>query len=116
VTEQILLYGIHNCDTVKKARKWLDAQNLDHQFVDFRKDGTDKLKIKHWIDTVGADTLLNKRGTTWRKLSPEQQQLDSDQALVSLLCEYPALIKRPVLEAGKKLLVGFSEATYLDIK
>ena len=116
MTEQILLYGIHNCDKVKKARNWLDAQNLDHQFVDFRKDGTDKLKIKRWIDTLGADTLLNKRGTTWRKLSPEQQQLDSVRDLVSLLSEHPTLIKRPVLEAGKELLVGFSEVTYSDIK
>lgn len=116
MTEQILIYGIHNCDTVKKARKWLDAQNLDHQFVDFRKDGIDEIKIERWLDSLGADTLLNKRGTTWRKLSPEQQQFESDKALVTLLCEHPTLIKRPVLESGDKLLVGFSEAAYLEIK
>jgi len=116
VTEQIFLYGIHNCDTVKKARKWLDVHNLDHHFIDFRKDGTDKLKIKRWIDAVGVETLLNKRGTTWRKLSPEQQHLDSEQALVSLLSEHPTLIKRPVLEVGRKVLVGYSEADYLGIK
>lgn len=116
VTENILLYGIHNCDTVKKARKWLDAQDIGYQFVDFRKDGTDKQKIARWIERAGAETVLNKRGTTWRKLSPDQQQIESGQSLVELLCEQPALIKRPVLEAGEKLLIGFSEASYLEIK
>lgn len=116
MTENILLYGIHNCDTVKKARKWLDANDMDYQFVDFRKDGTDKQKIARWIDKAGAETVLNKRGTTWRKLLPEQQQIESDQALVELLSEQPTLIKRPVLEAGDKLLIGFSEASYSEIK
>ena len=116
MTENILLYGIHNCDTVKKARKWLDANDMDYQFVDFRKDGTDKKKIARWIDQAGAETVLNKRGTTWRKLSPEHQQIESDQALVELLSEQPALIKRPVMEAGDKLLIGFSESSYSEIK
>lgn len=108
----ILLYGIHNCDTVKKARKWLESQNIDYQFVDFRKDGTDKNKIARWVREAGADKIVNKRGTTWRKLSPEQQKVDSGQALVELLNEQPTLIKRPILEAGNSLLVGFSETEY----
>lgn len=116
MTTNTFLYGIHNCDSVKKARKWLDAQDIDYQFVDFRKDGADKQKITRWVAEAGAEKVLNKRGTSWRKLSPEQQQIDSDLALVELLSEQPTLIKRPVLEAGNKLLVGFSETSYLKIK
>ncbi len=116
VAGNIRLYGIPNCDTVKKARKWLDSQNLDYQFVDFRKDGTEKERIAHWVRDAGAEKVLNKRGTTWRKLPPEKQQISTDEALVELLNEQPTLIKRPVLEAGDALLIGFSETDYLKLK
>ena len=111
----MILYGISNCDTVRKARKWLSERNVDHQYHDFRKDGLDQQTVKNWLDSVGMDVLLNKRGTTWRKL-PEEEKTDlSDQRLIQLLVDNPTLIKRPVLITDQQILVGFKEADYLSL-
>lgn len=111
----MILYGISNCDTVRKARKWLSERNVDHQYHDFRKDGLDQETVKNWLDSVGMDVLLNKRGTTWRKL-PEEEKTDlSDQRLIQLLVDNPTLIKRPVLITDQQILVGFKEADYLSL-
>ncbi len=111
----MILYGISNCDTVRKARKWLSERNVDHQYHDFRKDGLDHETVKNWLDSVGMDVLLNKRGTTWRKL-PEEEKTDlSDQRLIQLLVDNPTLIKRPVLITDQQILVGFKEADYLSL-
>ena len=108
----IHVYGIPNCDTVKKARQWLDAQGLDYTFHDYKKEGADPEKLAVWIDAEGVDTVLNRRGTTWRKLSDDQKaDLDAAKA-VALLQANPSMIKRPVVEHLGGLLVGFSESEW----
>ncbi|MGB0920805.1 MAG: ArsC family reductase [Alphaproteobacteria bacterium] len=106
----ITLYGISNCDTVRRARKWLDAEGIDAAYHDFRKDGLAEAQLKKWVGAVGIDTLLNKRGTTWRNLPDDQKDGLSDIDAIALMVEHPALIKRPVIEAGNKILVGFKAA------
>lgn len=109
----IEFYGIPNCDTVKKARSWLDAQGADYTFHDYKKEGADPAKLKQWIAAKGVDIVLNKRGTTFRKLSDaEKAQADDPAAAVGLLAANPSMIKRPVVEYpvknGSGLLVGFN--------
>lgn len=105
------LYGISNCDTVKKARRWLDEHGIDHHFHDFRKEGLNPEQAKIWLAALGADTLINRRGTTFRQLSEsDKQRLEKDT--VTVLCEFPALIKRPVLNTGKQFHAGFNAEHY----
>ena len=103
----IILYGIPNCDTVKKARKWLDAAGIAHRFHDVRKDGLDAARLGDWIAAAGWEALLNKNGTTFRKLpDADKAGLDAAKASALMLAE-PAMIKRPVVEYPGGLLVGF---------
>lgn len=103
----IHLYGIPNCDTVKKARTWLDGQGLGYTFHDYKKEGADPERLAQWIDAAGLDTVLNRRGTTFRALS-EADKADIDAAkAVRLMAASPSLIKRPVVEYPGGLLVGF---------
>ncbi|UOR15849.1 ArsC family reductase [Qipengyuania aquimaris] len=105
----IQFYGIPNCDTVKKARKWLDAQGIAYDFHDYKKEGADAGKLESWSDAAGWEALLNKRGTTFRKL-PDEDKADIDRAkAVRLMVENPSMIKRPVVEHPGGVLVGFSE-------
>ena len=106
------LYGIPNCDTVRKARKWLTANGIDYTFHDFRKNGLDEKQLKRWIKELGWETLLNKRGMMWRKLpDSKKDNVDEKKATAIMLAE-PAIIKRPVLDLGKTRHVGFTEAEY----
>ncbi|MFM8331762.1 MAG: ArsC family reductase [Candidatus Methylumidiphilus sp.] len=106
------LYGIKNCDTVKKALCWLKAAGVEHRFHDFRADGLAPELLNAWEATLGWEALLNKRGTTWRKLDESQREnLDRDKAIALMLTQ-PSLIKRPVLAAGGKILLGFSPDYY----
>ena len=106
------LYGIKNCDSVKKARRWLEDQGLDYRFHDFRADGLSAERLALWEAELGYATLLNTRGTTWRKLEAAQREnLDRERA-VALMLAQPSLVKRPVLESGGKTLVGFSPDDY----
>ena len=106
------LYGISNCDTVKKARKWLEAHGVDYSFHDFRKDGLDPATLSEWTAQLGWEALLNRRSTSWRQLADaDKTDLDSSKAL-ELMLRQPTLIKRPVLEGSNQLLVGFSEQAY----
>ena len=108
----MILYGIKNCDTVKKSRRWLEANGVDFQFHDFRADGLDQATIESWLENVSWEVLLNKRGTTWRKLEdPRKEQLDQATA-VALMLENPTLIKRPVLSDDTGCIVGFKETDY----
>jgi arsenate reductase len=108
------IYGIKNCDTMKKAFAWLDDHRVRYDFHDYKAAGIDLARLKAWSKQVGWEVLLNTRGTTWRKLSPAQQaNLDENKAL-KLMIENPSLIKRPVLESGNELLVGFSPERYTD--
>lgn len=101
------LYGIRNCDTVKKARKWLEEQGIAHDFHDFKKDGLDASQLQRWEQAVGWETLLNRRGTTWRKLPDEVRDTIGAQSAHELMLENPSIIKRPVVEHGDNVSVGF---------
>ncbi len=104
----IEFYGIPNCDTVKKARLWLEAEGIDYTFHDYKKEGADAGKVAAWIADKGVDVVLNKRGTTFRKLSDaEKAQADDEAGAVALLVANPSMIKRPVVEHEGGLLVGF---------
>ncbi|WP_405419005.1 ArsC family reductase [Marinobacter flavimaris] len=102
------LYGIKNCDTVKKARKWLDEQGIDYEFHDFKKDGLQSDLLFRWEDAVGWETLLNRRGTTWRKLPEDVRDTIDVQSAHEIMLENPSIIKRPVVENGGDVRVGFS--------
>ena len=112
----VTLYGIKSCDTVKKARKWLDANSVPYTFHDFRVDGIDKTLINNFLKQIDLEILINKRGTTWRKLSDEEKEIKNMTQAIALMIEKPAIIKRPVLDVNKTLTVGFSEESYKSIK
>lgn len=106
------IFGIKNCDTMKKAFAWLDANGVAYEFIDTRKAGAAARHLAGWNRRCGWQLLLNTRGLTWRKLSAEQRaDLDSAKAL-ALMAEYPSLIKRPLLDCGERLLVGFDFERY----
>ena len=108
----ITIYGIKNCDTMKKARAWLDGHGVAYDFHDYKAAGIGKEKLKAWSDQVGWETLLNRAGTTFRKLPhSDKEGLDERKALALMLAQ-PSMIKRPVLDLGNKLLVGFKPETY----
>lgn len=103
------LYGIPNCDTVKKARKWLDARAIGYAFHDYKKEGADPERLEKWVAAEGWEGLLNRRGTTFRKLDEaDKAVLDADKA-VRVMAAHPSAIKRPVVEYPGGLLVGFDE-------
>lgn len=101
------LYGIPNCDTVKKARKWLEKAGIDHQFHDFRKDGLSREDVATWLKQLGADLLVNKRSTTWKQLSDAEKTTALEGDTAKILQSYPTLVKRPVLEHNGQYSVGF---------
>jgi len=111
----ITLYGIPNCDTVKKARNWLREQGIEYTFHDFRKDGLTASQLQSWMQRADWQRLLNTRGTTWRKL-PESDRAEpnADKAKALMLAQ-PSLIKRPVVETGKDLLIGFDVTAWQTI-
>jgi Spx/MgsR family transcriptional regulator len=109
---ETVMYGIRNCDTIKKARAWLDSKRIAYRFHDFKTDGIDREHLESWVRTVGWEVLLNRAGTTFRKL-PDVQKVEMTQVRATkLMLENPSMIKRPVLESGAKLLVGFSPEKY----
>lgn len=106
------LHGIRNCDTVRKARAWLDEHGVAHGFHDHKASGVDAARLEGWVARLGWEALLNRAGTTFRKLPDEDRAaLDRDKA-VALMIAHPSLIKRPVLEQGETLLVGFVPERY----
>ncbi|PSF11997.1 ArsC family reductase [Marinobacter shengliensis] len=102
------LYGIKNCDTVKKARKWLDDNGIVYEFHDFKKDGLTSEKLSQWEQAIGWETLINKRGTTWRKLPDELRDTINAQNAHQIMLENTSIIKRPVVERGDEVTVGFN--------
>jgi Spx/MgsR family transcriptional regulator len=110
--KRVDLYGIPNCDTMKKARAWLEARGIDYQFHDYKVEGADRAKLTAWSKAVGWETLLNRAGTTFRKLADGAKQDLDERKAIALMLEQPSMIKRPVLERGKTLLVGFKPETY----
>ena len=103
----MILYGISNCDTVKKARRWLDERGVAYRFHDVRKDGLDAARLQGWIDALGWEKLLNKAGTTFRKLPDAQKDGLDAAAAKALMLDQPAMIRRPVVEAASGVSVGF---------
>ncbi|MBJ6127606.1 ArsC family reductase [Microvirga splendida] len=106
------LYGIRNCDTMKKARAWLDARGVTYAFHDYKAEGIDRARLESWAQSVGWETLLNRAGTTFRKLpEADRANLDEGRAL-ALMLDQPSMIKRPVLDLGGRILVGFKPDQY----
>jgi arsenate reductase len=118
MSKHVTLYGIPNCDTVKKARTWLDANGIAYTFHDFKKAGLDAALVSTWLKDVPWDVLVNRKGTTWRGLPDERKAAIIDNAsATALMVELPAIVKRPVLQAdnGQPAQVGFNDALYQQI-
>lgn len=111
----IMMYGIPNCDTIKKARRWLEAEGVAYQFHDYRKQGIDAELVTEFCQFLGWENVLNKRGTTYRQLGQEQKDSLNQQNAIALLVEQPAMIKRPIIRYNDKLEIGFSAANYAAI-
>ncbi len=105
----LTVYGLKNCDTCRKARRWLDDNGIEHRFLDVRADGLSAEEIATWADAAGWETLLNRRGTTWRGLDEAEKAVADSNGAVALMAQHPALIKRPVFVTGSSVLVGFDD-------
>ena len=110
-----MLYGIPNCDTMKKARKWLAEHDVAYEFHDYKKLGIDEDLLRQWITTVGWEVLLNRRGMMWRKLTQDQRDDIDQESAIGIMLSTPSIIKRPVLEKDNLILVGFDEARYEEL-
>jgi arsenate reductase (glutaredoxin) len=108
----VTIYGIKNCDTMKKARAWLDKRGVKYVFHDYKSEGIDKAHLEKWSAKVGWEVLLNKAGATFRKLPDKDKGNITETKALTLMLAQPSMIKRPVLEAGAKLLVGFKPDDY----
>jgi len=108
----IKIFGIKNCDTMKKARGWLDEHGIEYEFHDYKAAGIDRVTLQRWCKELGWQTVLNSAGTTFKKL-PDADKLDlNERKAIILMMSQPSMIKRPVLDFGKRLLVGFKPETY----
>ncbi|MBL4714249.1 MAG: ArsC family reductase [Alcanivorax sp.] len=108
----ITVYGIKNCDTMKKALKWLDQQGLEYHFHDYKKDGVPEAPLRRWIDALGWDTVINRRGTTWRKLDQSTRDNMDAESAVAAARDNPSLIKRPILHSDNIIEAGFEEGRW----
>ena len=111
----VRIYGIANCDTMKKARQWLTAHGIEYEFHDYKKAGLDERRLRGWVKQVGWETLLNRRGTTWRKLDEAQKAGIDEAGAIRVMLANPSIVKRPVLELEDSLRVGFDAAEYARI-
>lgn len=112
MAKTVTIYGIKNCDTVKKARTWLDHHGIAYAFHDYKVAGIDRERLEGWARVVGWETLLNRGGTTFKKLPEKAKEGLSEKKAIALMLDQPSMIKRPVLDAGGSLLVGFKPADY----
>lgn len=110
----ILCYGIKNCDTMKKAMNWLADNGVAYEFIDYKKAGVAEANLPDWNARAGWEKLLNTRGLMWKKLTEDERAAVDEQKALKLMAQYPSLIKRPVLDTGSKLLVGFSPENYAE--
>jgi Spx/MgsR family transcriptional regulator len=108
----ITIYGIKNCDTMKKARAWLEKHGVVYAFHDYKSNGIDRDRLDQWAGAVGWETLLNRAGTTFRKLPDKDKTSISEKKAIALMLDQPSMIKRPVLEVKGKVIVGFKPETY----
>ena len=111
----IILYGINNCDTVKKTKKWLENNHVSYEFHDFKKKGVNPVQLRSWVTKLGWEILLNKRSTTWRNLPEETKQNINEVLALVIMEEQPTIIKRPILETPTSCIVGFNEKNYQEI-
>jgi len=113
---EVVVFGIETCDQVRRARAWLRGHGIEFRFHDFRKDGLDAHRLSIWLGRVPWDSMLNRRGLAWRKLDPQRRAAITDQtSAAELMLADPTLIKRPVLQAGDRIIVGFSEPLYAGV-
>jgi arsenate reductase len=112
VAKTITIYGIKNCDTMKKARAWLDGHGVTYDFHDYKAAGIERGRLEGWASKVGWETLLNRAGTTYRKLPDKDKEGLTEKKAIALMIAQPAMIKRPVLDVAGKLLVGFKPDIY----
>jgi arsenate reductase len=113
MAKSIAIYGIKNCDTMKKARTWLDDHGIAYHFHDYKTEGIERERLVRWAEEVGWETLLNRAGTTFRKLDDADKEKLGDTKAIALMLAQPSMIKRPVLDLGGKLLVGFKPEIYV---
>jgi arsenate reductase (glutaredoxin) len=111
-SKQITIYGIKNCDTMKKARTWLEGRDIEYVFHDYKAEGIDKASLERWAKEVGWEVLLNRAGTTFRALPDKDKEGLNEKKAIALMIAQPSMIKRPVLDVGGKLLVGFKPDVY----
>ena len=111
----IKLYGIPNCDTMKKARSWLDKHGIEYEFHNYKKQGVPEKELNAWVKQLGWEVLLNKRGTTWRQLDEDTKAKVNQASAIQIMLDNPSIIKRPVLDADGQLEVGFSEKNYQQV-
>ena len=109
-----ILYGIRNCDTVKKARAWLDSNGLAYDFHDYKASGIDRARLAAWSAEHGWDKVLNRSGTTFRKLPDSEKEGLGEERAIELMLEQPSMIRRPMLDLGGRRLLGFDEKTYAE--
>lgn len=110
--EQPVMYGIPNCDTIKKARNWLQQHSIDYRFHDYKKQGTDEKLLQGWLNEFGWEQLINKRGTSWRKLDAVIKSSMDNVLALSVMQENPSIIKRPILLTQNRTLLGFDTSQY----
>ena len=113
---KLRVYGIRNCDTMKKAFAWLEANGVDYEFHDYKREGAPADKLKAWAKQVGWEALPNTRGPTWRKIPDAEKQGLNEARAIALLVKNPSAIRRPIVEAGSKLLVGFDPQEFSRLK
>ena len=112
MAKPVTIYGIKNCDTMKKARAWLDKRGVEYTFHDYKTAGIGRGQLEGWAKNAGWETLLNRAGTTFRKLADKDKEGLTAAKALKLMADQPSMIKRPVLETGKALLVGFKSEEY----
>lgn len=111
----VVMYGITNCDTVKKARKWLDEHEVEYRFHDYKKLGIEEDRLRAWVAELGWEALLNRRGMMWRKLPEEIRASMDETGAIRTMLETPSIIRRPVLDTGDVRQVGFAADRYLEL-
>ena len=112
MAKTVIIYGIRNCDTMKKARAWLDSHRVQYAFHDYKTAGIERAKLESWARDVGWESLLNRAGTTFRKLPDKDKNSITEKKAIALMLDQPSMIKRPVLDIGGRLLVGFKPEDY----
>jgi len=113
--KKVEIFGIPNCDTIKKARRWLQAEGIEYQFHDYKKEGVDVSLLTRWCADQGWEVLLNRRGTTWRKLADSEREGINESRAIALMVENSSMIRRPVLIFGDSVTVGFSPESYQEL-